>query len=214
MIGIAEQRTYNFSVTGLTFDDKVIDGASYQLLAGQNVVEVMQGNVFNPVKNINYNGIMRYWGVQDDLTSYTASSEALEFYIDTITNGGSSLSQVAPSTGYTSIEDIKNDFLAAVAKHRGVEVSEVPFDTAANWQSFWSWGSFMATSEANATNSDGTPNDKYPSEEAPAFFNVKENRDTWGWLIDRIYQTMLAYPGGDTYTGTLANIEKAAKSFY
>lgn len=50
MIGIAEQRTYNFSVTGLTFDDKVIDGASYQLLAGQNVVEVMQGNVFNPVK--------------------------------------------------------------------------------------------------------------------------------------------------------------------
>ena len=214
MIGIAEQRTYNFSVTGLTFDDKVIDGASYQLLAGQNVVEVMQGNVFNPVKNINYNGIMRYWGVQDDLTSYTASSEALEFYIDTITNGGSSLSQVAPSTGYTSIEDIKNDFLAAVAKHRGVEVSEVPFDTAANWQGFWSWGSFMATSEANATNSDGTPNDKYPSEEAPAFFNVKENRDTWGWLIDRIYQTMLAYPGGDTYTGTLANIEKAAKSFY
>ncbi|MFR7880445.1 MAG: hypothetical protein ACLU5J_02440 [Christensenellales bacterium] len=115
MIGIAEQRTYNFSVTGLTFDDKVIDGASYQLLAGQNVVEVMQGDVFNPVKNINYNGIMRYWGVQDDLTSYTASSEALEFYIDTITNGGSSLSQVAPSTGYTSIEDIKNDFLAAVA---------------------------------------------------------------------------------------------------
>ena len=214
MIGMAQQRTYNFSVTGLSFDAKVIDDSSYQLLNGQNVVEVMQGSVLNPVQNINYNGIMRYWGVENDLTSYTASSESLEFYIDTVENGGSSLSVVAPSTGYTSIEEIKNDFLADVAVHCGVDVSEIPFTDAAVWHAFWGWGEFMATNAANATNEDGTPNTSYPSEEKPAFFNVPENREKWGWLLDRIYQTMLAYPGGDTYSGSLSNIQNAATNFF
>lgn len=114
-IGMAEQRTYNFSVGDVRFDDKVIDETSYRLVnlpaTGLNVVEVMQGNSFNPAKNINYNGVMRYWAVENDLLSYTASADALELYISESFNGGSALTVVEPATGYTSMNDVLVDFV-------------------------------------------------------------------------------------------------------
>lgn len=113
-IGMAEQRTYNFSVGDVKFDDKVIDETSYRLVnlpaTGLNVVEIMQGNTFSPTKNINYNGVMRYWGVQDDLESYTASAEALELYISESFNGATAATVVQPNTGYTSQRDVAEDF--------------------------------------------------------------------------------------------------------
>ena len=124
----AEQRTYNFSVTGLYFKDKVIDGASYQLLNNQNVVEVMQGSVINPADQIVYDGIMRYWGTPNDLTSYTASAEALEFYISEAANGAGAITMVQPSTGYTTFADMANDFMADfnafLAKKNGYTLQE------------------------------------------------------------------------------------------
>lgn len=120
-IGLAEQRVYNFSVSDIRFDEKVIDGASYRLVntSGMNVVEVMQGNKFNPAKNINYNGVMRYWNVEDynngkvshPFLTYKASVEALDLYISESFNGSSAVSVVEPATGYMSMNDVLVDFV-------------------------------------------------------------------------------------------------------
>lgn len=202
------QRTYNFSVTGLYYRDKVIDGQSYQLLAGQNVVEVMQGSEFKPAQQIIYDGVMRYWGTPNDLTSYTASADALEFYVTESKNGGNALTTVQPPQGYTSLEAIKEAFLADCAAHKGVSVEEIKFDTAANWQGNWSWGAFFATNADNGAKPD------YPSAEEPAFWNVPANREKWLWLIEQIYATMLEFPGGDTYTASLSHVKSALDSNY
>lgn len=207
-IGIAEQKNYNFSAAALKFDDKVIDGQSYVLLNGQNTVEVMMGSEYNPSKNINYNGVMRYWATDGDLTSYKASADVLDLYITTSHNGGSSTTSVEPVKGYQSIEEVKNAFLKAIADWKKVDVSEIKFDTAANFQSNFSWGQFMATNATNAEKSD------YPSADLPAFWNVEENRTKWGWLLEKIYETMLAYPGGDTYTASLGHIKDAKDSYF
>lgn len=206
------QKTYNFSVTGLYFRDKVIADQSYQLLNGQNVVEVMQGSEFKPAQQIVYDGVMRYWGTPNDLTSYTASADALEFYVTESKNGGNAITAVQPPQGYTSLEEIKEDFLADCIAHKksfGIEVEELKFDTAANWQSNWGWGAFFATNADNGKKADYTVDDG-----SKPFWNVPENRAKWLWLIEQIYATMLAYPGGDTYTATLDHVTNAMKNNY
>lgn len=211
-IGMAEQRTYNFSVSDIKYDDKVINGTSYRLVnlpaAGFNVVEVMQGDVFAPTKNINYNGVMRYWNTEDNLKSYTADDKALDLYITESLNGGSALVAVEPSNSYTSMQAVVDDFLGDIAKWKGVDVSAIKFDTAANFQSNFSWGEFFATNADNATKSD------YPSAEHPSFWNIAEHKEKWSWLIEKIYQTMIAYPDGDTYTASLGHVTTAMNSYY
>ena len=211
LIGLAEQKTYNFSVSGLKFVEKVIDGQSYVLLNGQNTVEVMMGSEFNPAQSINYNGVMRYWAKDGDLLSYTASADALELYITTSQNGGSALSKVEPATGYgvyKSIDEAKDAFLKDVAAWAKKDVSEIKFDTAANFQSNFSWGQFFPTNAGNAGKLD------YPSAEQPSFWNVPANREKWGWLVEKIYETMVKYPGGDTYTASLDHVKNAKESWY
>lgn len=221
LIGMAEQRTYDFSVTGLTFTEKVVDGQSYRLLNGENTVEVMMGSEFNATQFINYNGVMRYWGTQDDLTSYSSNAEVLEFYVKESKNGGNLSTVVAPPAGYTSLEDIKNDFLADLSKFKG---KEVRFDNAANFHADAGWAGFVATSSANAElNAWSTPEGKEVYT-AP-FFNALidpegektlENsyRGKWGWLVEQIYQTMLAFPGGDTYAGSLSHLQTTSTGAY
>ena len=211
LIGLAEQKTYNFSVSGLKFVEKVIDGQSYVLLNGQNTVEVMMGSEFNPAQSINYNGVMRYWAKDGDLLSYTASADALELYITTSQNGGSALSKVEPATGYgiyKSIDEVKDAFLKDVAAWAKKDVSEIKFDTAANFQSNFSWGQFFPTNAGNAGKLD------YPSAEQPSFWNVPANREKWGWLVEKIYETMVKYPGGETYTASLDHVKNAKESWY
>ncbi len=87
-IGMGEMRTYNFAAADLTFRDQVIDDASYQMLKGQNVVEVMQGNSFIASKPIQYDSIMSYWQTEDDIMSYASSADGLEFEISVSENGG------------------------------------------------------------------------------------------------------------------------------
>ena len=213
------QKTYNFSVTGLYYRDKVIDGQSYQLLNGQNVVEVMQGSVVKPAQQIVYDGVMRYWGTPNDLTSYTASADALEFYITESKNGGNELTAVQPPQGYTSLEDIKKDFLADLEKAKG---KTIRFDTAANFHDDLGWGGFVATNSANAALTGWATLKEGESVYSTSFMNVLidaegaktyENsyRAKWQWLVDQIYATMLAYPGGDTYSGSLAHIQNTAQ---
>ncbi len=204
-IYMGAQKTYNFSVTGLYFREKVIDGASYQLLNGENVVEVMQGTTFNPAQNVVYDGVMRYWSVPNDLTSYKSDDKSLEFYITEAKNGGSPLLVVEPPKVYNSLAEIEADFLADVAKHLGITVEEVKFGSSEDFKSHWGWGEFFATNAGNVK-------PDYPSADKPAFMNVAENREKWGWLFERIYTTMLEFPGGDLYTGSLDHMKNGAVS--
>lgn len=210
--GMAEQRTYNFSVTGVKYDDKVINGTSYRLVNlpadGYNVVEIMQGDMIAPTKNINYNGVMRYWNVQDDLESYKADPDVLDLYITESANGGSALVTVEPNNSYTSMQEVVDDFLNDIAKWKKIKVEEIKFDTAANFQSNFSWGQFFPTNANNAGKLD------YPSEETPSFWNIPAHREKWSWLIEKIYQTMIAYPGGDTYTGSLGHVSDAMNGYW
>lgn len=222
MIGAAEQRTYNFSVTGLTFTEKVVDDQSYRLLNGENTIEVMMGSEFNATQFVNYNGVMRYWATEDDLTSYSSNADVLEFYVKESKNGGNESTVVAPPAGYTSLEDIKNDLLADLAAFKG---KEVRFDSATNFHSDLGWAGFVATSAANANlNAWATLGEGEAVYTAP-FFNALidpegekslENsyRAKWSWLIEQIYQTMLSFPGGDTYAGSLSHVQTTATGAY
>lgn len=220
-VGMAEQRTYDFSAVGNYFVDKVINGNSYQLLAGQNVVEVMQGETLKPAQAINYNGVKRYWSVQDDLTSYKSDDEACNFYITVSHNGGNNVTVAEPPKGYTSLEQIRDDFLADLKKVKG---KEIRFDTAANFHEDAGWGGIVATNSANAALTAWAELEEGEEVYTAAFMNhvisaddkTYENsyRAKWTWLFDRIYQTMLAYPGGDTYTGSLDHIKNASTGYW
>lgn len=202
------QKTYNFSVTGLYFRDKVIDGQSYQLLNGQNVVEVMQGSVVKPAQQIVYDGVMRYWGTPNDLTSYTASADALEFYITESKNGGSIMTVVEPNTGYTSMEEVKAEFIKDLAAYKGVTVEEVPNNTTdkgASFHSFCGWGGIVPTSAGgtggfiNAT--------LYADENGENGVSMKEK---WSWLFDKIYEALLKYcPTATSAIGHYLNVTQS-----
>ncbi len=107
---IASVKTYNFSVSGLSFYDKVLNETSYQLLEGQNTVEIMQGTKFNPYQNILYDGVMKYWSNADDITSYKADESVMEFYINAGANGANQIPVVYPNS-YKTFEEMRDDFL-------------------------------------------------------------------------------------------------------
>ncbi len=201
--GMGYQSTHDFSASPIYATDVAYNGVSYQVMDGQNVIEVLQGETVYPAKNVVYSGMARYWATPGDLTSYTADTSVLEMYIKT--NG---LNQVQPSTGYTSLQAVIDDFLGDIAAWKGVEVSAIAFDTAANFQANFSWGQFFATNADNANKPD------YPSAEQPSFWNVPAHREKWSWLLDLIYQTMVKYDGGDTYTASLAHVASAKDSYY
>ena len=201
--GIAYAQGYDFSSQPLNFKAKAINGVSYQLLDGQNVVEVMQGEKFNPSTLIDYSGLTRYWKDKSDLTSYQANPDNVDLYI--IQDG---LTVVQPNTGYSSFQEVVDDFLTDVAEWKGVDVSEIKMDSNANFQSNFSWGQFFATNVDNANNPD------YVAGGLTPFWNVPAHREKWTWLLEQIYATMLAYPGGDTYTATLAHVESAKNAYW
>lgn len=111
-IGMGEMRTYNFAAADLTFRDQVIDDASYQMLKGQNVVEVMQGNSFVASKPIQYDSIMSYWQTEDDIMSYASSADGLEFRISVVENGGES-KIVVMKNKYSTQDELAQGFVDA-----------------------------------------------------------------------------------------------------
>ncbi len=128
--GMAYQETVNFSASPLVTTDKVVNGVSYQTMAGQNTIEVLQGETFHPGNSIVYSGMAKYWAVDGDLTSYKADTSVLDLTI--IVNG---VPVVQPSTGYTSFEGMVEDFMADVnaklKELKGDAYVEVPTPTAA-----------------------------------------------------------------------------------
>jgi hypothetical protein len=143
--GMAYNRGYDFSAKPLYYQEKALNGVSYQLLEGQNVVEVLQGESFNPASLINYSGLAKYWANPYDLTSFQSDSSVIDLYI--VQDG---LTVVEPAKGFTSLQQVIDEFLADIAAWKGVDVSEIKFDTAANFQGNFGWGAFFPTSAANA----------------------------------------------------------------
>ena len=203
--GMSYAKAYNHSVKPLYTQDAVVNGSSFQFKEGQNVIEVMQGDKIIPSKNLVYTGMSRYFANEYDLTSFQADPSALDLYI---TNGNQTV--VEPSQGYTDFDVLVSDFISDIAEWKGVPVEEIKVDTAANFKSNFSWGEFFATNEANANKPDyGVADYGHPS-----FWNIPENREKWGFLLEKIEQTMLKYPGGDVYDGSLAHVHNAATKFY
>ena len=105
--GTAYQRTFDFSAKPLYTTDIVANGVSYATMAGQNTIEVLQGENFIPSKNVVYTGLSKYWQTPNDLTSFQSDTSVLEMYI---TLNGATV--VQPSTGYTSFADMVADWVA------------------------------------------------------------------------------------------------------
>ena len=116
--GMSYITTHDFSAKPVYATDVVNNGVSYQLLEGQNTIEVLQGEVIQPYKNVVYTGMAKYWSTPNDFTSYKADSSALELYMKL---DGTTV--VQPNTGYASHAEMAEAFMADVnaylAKKKG-----------------------------------------------------------------------------------------------
>ena len=116
--GMSYISTHDFSAKPVYAVDMVKDGVSFQLMEGQNTIEVLQGETIVPYKNVVYNGLAKYWKVPGDFTSYQADTSVLELYMKS--NG---VTVVQPNTGYNThaemAEDFMKDFNAFYAKKQG-----------------------------------------------------------------------------------------------
>ena len=107
--GYAEQRTYNFSSSGLLTEDVVYDGNGYRVIEN-NVIEVMPNTVVNPSKNVIYTGLTRYWdkgedGTGNDLNKFVADTSVCEFFIKV--NGAT----VVMPPQYKDLNELTEDFI-------------------------------------------------------------------------------------------------------
>lgn len=187
--GMAYQKTVNFSVSPVHSQDVVYNGQSYQVMEGQNTVEVLQGETIVPAKNVVYTGVTKYWAVENDLTSFTADPAACEMYISL--NG---LSAVAPSTGYTNFDDIVTDFLTdwsnwktnSAAEKKEITVDKLRADLASGDSTFHAtlgWGGVFTTNSTNAALVDSG---------APSFMSDKAMNAKWMWLFEKIYEILVS----------------------
>lgn len=116
--GMSYISTHNFSTSPIYAKDIQNNGVSYQVMEGQNVIEVLQGETVYPTKNIVYSGMAKYWETPGDFTSYKADTSVLELYVKQ-----DGVTVVQPNTGYAShaemAEDFMADFNAFLAKKQG-----------------------------------------------------------------------------------------------
>lgn len=121
--GMAYQSTHDFSTSPIYAKDIQNNGVSYQVMDGQNVIEVLQGEVVYPTKNIVYSGMAKYWQTPGDFLSYKSDTSVLELYVKQ-----DGITVVQPNTGYTShaemAEDFMKDFNAFYAKKQGYTLQE------------------------------------------------------------------------------------------
>ena len=116
--GMAYQSTHDFSASPIYAKDIANNGVSYQVMDGQNVVEVLQGEIVYPTKNVVYSGMAKYWNEPGNFLTYTSDTSVLELYVKQ-----DGVTVVAPNTGYNShaemAEDFMKDFNAFYAKKQG-----------------------------------------------------------------------------------------------
>ena len=121
--GMGYQSTHDFSATPIYAKDIQNNGVSYQVMDGQNVIEVLQGETVYPTKNIVYTGMAKYWAEPGNFLSYKSDTSVLELVVKQ-----DGITVVAPNTGYSShaemAEDFMKDFNAFYAKKQGYTLQE------------------------------------------------------------------------------------------
>ncbi len=241
-IYMGAQRTYNFSVTGLYFREKVIDDSSYQLLKGQNVVEVMQGTTYKAAQNIVYDGVMRYWETPGDLTSYKADATPLEFYITESVNGGSASQVVAPPSGILSQDELLTEFVkdfnAYLAERDGYKLDEETgkymkdgveyvdklVKPSVDWTDAEIHAKWYSVLDWNLAGTGGTETDPETGKLKPhAFVNIDKWYNKWAWVFKYLADNAtsnnanLAISGdeaGKRYVGSPGSLRIALYGFF
>ena len=121
--GMGYQSTHDFSASPIYAKDIENNGVSYQVMDGQNVIEVLQGETVYPTKNIVYSGMAKYWAEPGNFLSYKSDTSVLELYVKQ-----DGVTVVQPNTGYNShaemAEDFMADFNAFYAKKQGYQLQE------------------------------------------------------------------------------------------
>ncbi len=120
--GMAYNRAFNFSSSPLLIEEKVMNGVSYQLLEGQNVIEVLQGEKFKPASLINYYGVSKYWGNIYDLTSFTSDANLLDMWISV--DGKTEVQPLAYPTFESMVEDFVKDLNQYIINKEGYTLQE------------------------------------------------------------------------------------------
>ncbi len=110
--GMGYNKAVNFSSSPLLIEEKVMNNVSYQLLEGQNVIEVLQGEKFKPASLMNYYGVSKYWADENDLTSFTSDSNLLDMWISL-----DGTTQVQPLL-YPTFEGMVADFVQDLNNYR------------------------------------------------------------------------------------------------
>lgn len=153
-------KTYNFSSTGLKTIDKVVDGHSYQLMEGKNVIEVAQGQSFKPAANIIYEGLASGYQEQDNVLSYEKDLNGLSYtiYLD----GEMVVYKYPYADKAEMIADFEKDvraFFAPAGKYQDFTVAQT---SAVGWD-------FISTSY-----------------NANCFWANAANREKWVWMINYV----------------------------
>lgn len=175
--GFAAQKTYNFSVSGLKSKDVVRNNTSFQLKEGTNVVEVMQGTSFKPADNVVYTGLTRYWGNDDDVTSFTAQASACDFSLSV--NGSNEVAKAKYASWEEMVADFNKDYNAYAHDELGTAM-DTTFDAATGNLTNLSWD-FIGTT---ATDSN--------------FYGFYEGK--WDWLSEYIYGYCISLKDDASYS--------------
>lgn len=179
--GAAYQKTFDFSAKPLYTTNVVANGVSYAVMPGQNTIEVLQGEVVYPCKNVVYTGLAKYWQTPNDLTSFKSDTTVLDMYI--VIDG---VTMVEPSSGYTSFEGMVADWVNdwnAYADEKELSHVETPVTTQTDAEIVdkfynplgWDFAGLSASAESF----------------------LAKSWAKWGWLYGYINQMLSA--GGSTY---------------
>lgn len=170
--GMAYQSTHDFSTSPIYAKDIQNNGVSYQVMDGQNVIEVLQGEVVYPTKNIVYSGMAKYWQTPGDFLSYKSDTSVLELYVKQ-----DGVTVVQPATGYTSFEDMVVDFMNDVNATVGAIKGEgyVPVEVPKLADGITSTGTFYSALNNNIISNNDTYNN---------FARNDEMWAKWSWLFE------------------------------
>lgn len=170
--GMAYQSTHDFSTSPIYAKDIQNNGVSYQVMDGQNVIEVLQGEVVYPTKNIVYSGMAKYWQTPGDFLSYKSDTSVLELYVKQ-----DGVTVVQPATGYASFEDMVVDFMNDVNATVGAIKGEgyVPVEVPKLADGITTTGAFYATLNNNIISNNDTYNN---------FARNDEMWAKWSWLFE------------------------------
>lgn len=170
--GMAYQSTHDFSTSPIYAKDIQNNGVSYQVMDGQNVIEVLQGEVVYPTKNIVYSGMAKYWQTPGDFLSYKSDTSVLELYVKQ-----DGVTVVQPSSGYTSFEAMVEDFMNDVNATVGAIKGEgyVPVEVPKLADGITTTGAFYTTLNNNIISNNDTYNN---------FARNDEMWAKWSWLFE------------------------------